>query len=246
MQNVFDNEVFFEGYNELRRSAKNSNDLVIDPALERLLPDLADKTVLDLGCGNGKHCLDFVRRGAGNVTGVDISEKMLRIAQTENAHDAVRYLKMSMTDIANLHESFDFLYSNMAFHYIGDFASFAKTMFDALNPNGVLLFAQEHPVVTATVDGKGHFQRTLSGKKTAYTFSDYGTVGERVTHWFVDGVVKYHRRFSDILNALTDAGFIVEKVEEPLPERWVVEQYPDYADEWIKPTFLIVKARKPE
>lgn len=246
MQNVFDNEVFFEGYNELRRSAKNSNDLVIDPALERLLPDLADKTVLDLGCGNGKHCLDFVCRGAGNVTGVDISEKMLRIAQTENAHDAVRYLKMSMTDIANLHESFDFLYSNMAFHYIEDFASFAKTMFDALNPNGVLLFAQEHPVVTATVDGKGRFQRTLSGKKTAYTFSDYGTVGERVTHWFVDGVVKYHRRFSDILNALTDAGFIVEKVEEPLPERWVVEQYPDYADEWIKPTFLIVKARKPE
>ena len=101
-------------------------------------------------------------------------------------------------------------------------------------------------MITATVDGKGHFQRTLSGKKTAYTFSDYGTIGERVTHWFVDGVVKYHRRLSDILNALTDAGFTVERVEEPLPDRWVVEQYPEYADEWIKPTFLIVKAKKRE
>ena len=244
MQNIFDNEQFFTGYQKLRQNEQNANDLIIDPALEKLLPDLTGKTVLDLGCGDGKHCADFVARGAKGVVGLDISEKMLQIAQTENANDAIRYRNMSMTDLALLQETFDLIYSNMAFHYIEDFTAFAKTLFAVLNPGGRLLFAQEHPVITATVDGKGHFNKSLSGKKLSYVFSDYGRPGERVTRWFVDGVVKYHRRVSDIVNALIDSGFVIERVEEPLPEKRVIEQFPAYADEMIKPTFLIVKARK--
>ena len=244
MQNIFDNEQFFSGYQALRGREQNSNDLIIDPALAALLPDLTEKTILDLGCGDGKHCVDFIARGAKSVVGLDISEKMLQIAQTENANDVIRYIKMSMTDIAGLQETFDFIYSNMAFHYIEDFAAFAKTLFNVLNPGGFLLFAQEHPVITATMDGKGHFNKSLSGRKLSYTFSDYGVLGKRVTTWFVDGVVKYHRRISDILNVLTDVGFVIERVEEPLPEEWVTEKYPAYADELIKPTFLIVKVRK--
>ena len=242
--NIFDNERFFAGYQALRRREQNSNDLIIDPAMDALLPDLTDKTVLDLGCGDGKHCADFLARGAKRVVGIDISEKMLRLAETQNADAAIRYLRMSMTDIAELMETFDFIDSNMAFHYIEDFPSFAKTLYAALEPGGALLFAQEHPVVTATADGGGHFNKSPSGRKLSYTFSDYGAPGERVTHWFVDGVVKYHRRVSDIINALTGAGFVIERVEEPLPEEWVIEKYPAFEDERIKPTFLIVKARK--
>ena len=244
MQNIFDNEEFFKGYQELRRREQNSNDLIIDPALNALLPDLTGQTVLDLGCGDGKHCADFIGRGAKSVVGIDISEKMLHIARTENANAAIRYLNRSMTDIADLRETFDFVYSNMAFHYIEDFASFAKVLLKVLNPGGLLLFAQEHPVITATIDGKGHFHKSLAGKKLSYVFSDYGIPGERITSWFVDGVVKYHRRVSDIINALAEAGFVIERVEEPLPAEWVMETYPAYADELIKPTFLIVKARK--
>ena len=244
MKNIFDDEQFFSGYQELRQREQNSNDLIIDPALDALLPDVTGKTVLDLGCGDGKHCADFIVRGAKTVVGIDISEKMLQIAQTQNANDAIRYIKMSMTDIVGLQETFDFIYSNMVFHYIEDFAAFAKTLFNILNPGGLLLFSQEHPVITATIDGKGHFNKSLSGKKLSYVFSDYGIPGERVTRWFVDGVVKYHRRISDIFNALISAGFVIERIEEPLPEKWVIERYPAYADEFIKPTFLIVKAHK--
>lgn len=246
MKSIFDNETFFEGYSKLRQGEQNSNDLIIDPALNKLVPDLKGKTVLDLGCGDGKHCVDFIDRGAAKVIGIDLSEKMLQLAQNENANAAVQYLYMDMTDIRDIRTSFDFLYSNMAFHYIDDFTSFSKTMFEVLNPGGVLLFAQEHPVITATVDGKGHFNKTISGKKISYSFSDYGVPGKRITHWYVDGVVKYHRRLSDIMNSLICAGFIIERVEEPLPEKWVIEKYPSYNDEKIKPTFLIVKAKKPK
>lgn len=244
MKNIFDDEQFFSEYQELRRKEQNSNDLIIDPALDALLPDVTGKAVLDLGCGDGKHCADFIDRGAKSVVGIDISEKMLHLARAEHARDAIRYLNMSMTEIADLRETFDLIYSNMAFHYIEDFAAFAKTLFGVLHPGGTLLFAQEHPIITATIDGKGHFNKLPSGRKLSYVFSDYGIPGERVTRWFVEGVVKYHRRVSDIINALINAGFVIERVEEPLPEPWVIEKYPAYADEYIKPTFLIVKAHK--
>lgn len=170
---------------------------------------------------------------------MDISEKMLEIAKTESADEKITYLNMSMTDIETLGEKFDFIYSSLAFHYIENFNSFAKAMYNSLNDGGQLLFSQEHPIITATVDGKGHFNKDKNDNRISYTFSDYHRTGKRVITWYVDGVVKYHRTFSDIMNALANAGFIIEH-----PEPWAIEKLPTMAKEYIKPNFLIVKARK--
>ncbi len=50
-QNIFDNETFFEGYKSLRELDTNYNDLLEQPTMRKLLPDLMGKAVLDLGCG---------------------------------------------------------------------------------------------------------------------------------------------------------------------------------------------------
>lgn len=243
-QNIFDNETFFEGYKALRNGEFNYNDLLEQPAMAKLLPDLNGKTVLDLGCGYGHNCLDFVNRGAARVVGVDISEKMLSVARDESSHDKIEYINMSMTDISNLNEKFDFIYSSLAFHYVKDFDNFAKNMFSILNDGGRLLFSQEHPIITATVDGNGHFNKDENGTRVSYTFSNYNEQGERKIHWYVDGVVKYHRTISGVINALAKAGFIIEEICEPVPEDWAIEKLPTIVKEYIKPNFLIVKAIK--
>ncbi len=243
-QNIFDNETFFSGYKALRDSDCNANDLIEQPAMRKLLPDLNGKSVLDLGCGYGHNCIDFVNRGAVRVVGIDISEKMLAVAKEESAHSKIEYRNMSMTDISNLDEKFDFIYSSLAFHYVKDFDTFAKDMYSVLNVNGQLLFSQEHPIITSTVDGAGHFNKNENCEKVSYTFSNYNQPGERKIHWYVDGVIKYHRTFSNIINALANAGFVVEAVCEPVPEEWVIEKVPAWSKEYIKPNFLIIKARK--
>ncbi|MDE6579482.1 MAG: hypothetical protein K2K41_03010 [Ruminiclostridium sp.] len=63
-QNIFDNRNFFDGYRELRNNDTCMNDLLEQPAMEKMLPDLKGKTVLDIGCGYGHNCLDFIKRGA--------------------------------------------------------------------------------------------------------------------------------------------------------------------------------------
>ncbi|MFQ5870310.1 MAG: class I SAM-dependent methyltransferase, partial [Candidatus Zixiibacteriota bacterium] len=42
------------------------------------------RSVLDIGCGPGHYLIEFARRGAGRVMGIDFSAKMLDLA-SENA-----------------------------------------------------------------------------------------------------------------------------------------------------------------
>ncbi len=244
-QNIFDNDTVFNDYQELRKNDANYNIQLEQPAMRKLLPDLKGKSVLDLGCGYGGNCVDFAKKGAANVIGVDISEKMLKIAMAESTDNRIQYIRMSMTDIGELNQKFDLIYSSLAFHYVENFAQLAKDMYRKLNEGGYLLFSQEHPLVTATFDGLQHYNKDSDGNYTSYTFSNYGQPGERVTSWFVDGVRKYHRRFSDIITDLSKAGFIIETVSEPIPEQSAMEKLPNILQkEQIKPTFLIVKAKK--
>ena len=106
------------------------------------------------------------------------------------------------------------------------------------------MFSQEHPIVTATIDGKGHFNHDQNGNTVSYTFSNYNQIGRRKITWLVEGVIKYHRTFGSIITALANAGFVIDTVDEPLPSELAIKKLPTITKEWIKPNFLIIRARK--
>ena len=82
------------------------------------------------------------------------------------------------------------------------------------------------------------------GNKVYANVSNYGLEGERESTWFVDGVKKYHRTFSTIINTLVEAGFTIERMIEPTPTKELLEKYPKYKDLFHKPDFLLVKVTK--
>lgn len=239
-QNIYDNDVFFEGYRALRERDDNHNDLVEQPAITRLLPNVAGLSVLDLGCGYGYNCIDFIERGASSVVGVDISQKMLDVAKNESAHEKIRYLKMSMTDVCSLGMKFDFIYSSLAFHYVEDFDSFAKGIYECLNDGGYLLFSQEHPL--NTVDG--HYIKDENGNVIEFACADYSVQGIRKSFWFVEDFIRYHRTFSGIINPLINAGFVIDALDEPMPSKEAIEKRKSLERYRLKPNFLIVRAKK--
>lgn len=243
-QNIYDNNDFFEGYYTLRERDDCYNNLLEQPAMADFIPDLTGKSVLDLGCGYGYNCMNFIKRGASKVVGVDISKKMLEVANKESVNENIKYINMSMTDILQLNDKFDFVYSSLAFHYIEDFEELIRSIFHLLNPEGHLLYSQEHPIVTATIDGQGHFNCNEQDERVSYTFSNYNQSGKRETHWYVDGVIKYHRPLGEILTTIAKAGFVIEEVNEPTPKSWAIEKLPSITKEFLKPSFLIVRARK--
>lgn len=242
-QNVYDNEIFFEGYRKIRQKESNANDLFEIPALLSLLPDLKGKRILDLGCGYGEHCKMFIARGADSVLGIDISQKMLEVANRENADSAIEYRRLPMEDLDEIDDHFDLVVSSLALHYVEDFEGVVKNVHRLLKNGGVFVFSQEHPLVTCHSTGS-RWTKNEKGEKLHVNLSNYGISGERITTWFVDDLKIYHRTFSEILNTLTEAGFTIEKMIEPLPSDELLEQYPEHRDLFHKPDFLLLKVKK--
>ena len=243
-QNIYDNASFYHGYMHLRQTNAGLNDVLEIPAFRGLLPDLSEKKVLDLGCGFGESCHWYRRQGAQSVVGVDISSKMIHLAQTVNGHPGIEYRCTPMEDLALPGQVFDVVTSSLAFHYIKDFARVIGKVYQWLAPGGILLFSQEHPVVTA--EGSGRWAKDAAGRKLHWILDHYGQEGIRRQHWFVDGVIKYHRTISTTLNGLIDAGFIIKRVVEPLADDEAEALNQQLQEQRRRPSFLIVKVQKPK
>ena len=244
-QNIYDNEVFFEGYKNLRKNESNANVLFEIPALFSLLPDLNGLTILDLGCGFGEHCKGFIEKGAAKVVGIDISEKMLEVAKAENSDPKITYLNMPMEDLDKIDENFDLVVSSLAIHYVEDFAGLTRNINNLLKLGGLFVYSQENPFNTCFSTGE-RWTRDENGKKIHANLKDYGVEGERESTWFVDNVKKYHRMFSTIVNTLVEGGLTIEKMIEPVPTEEILEKHPDQRDLFHKPDFLLIRASKKE
>lgn len=243
-QNIYDNTEFFNSYKALRETDDNYNVLLEQPAMKKLLPDLNGKTILDLGCGFGNNCMDFINLGAKRVTGIDISKNMISYAKQNNFHSKITYINMPLEDLDKLSEQYDFIYSSLCFHYIKDFDKLIENIYLLMNENGILLFSQEHPIVTASSDLAGNYLCDKNNMPFAYCMNDYQHEGLRRIEWYVDGVIKYHRTFSNMINTLCDNGFVIQKLSEPVPSDAALQKRRGLAKEFIKPNFLIVKAVK--
>ncbi len=92
--------------------------------------------VLDVGCGNGFTCGEFLRRGC-RVVGIDLSEQ--GIAQARRAHPAGRFELLAADDrvLENLgEEPFDLVVSTEVVEHLYAPRDYARGCFKALKPGG--------------------------------------------------------------------------------------------------------------
>jgi SAM-dependent methyltransferase len=126
-QNIYDDPDFFAGYAKLPRSEHGLGIVYEWPAFQRLLPaSLADNRVLDLGCGLGYFAREARARGARQVIGVDLSERMLEEARRRTDDAGIDYVRASLEEFATEPGSFDLVVSSLALHYIADYAGLAR------------------------------------------------------------------------------------------------------------------------
>jgi predicted TPR repeat methyltransferase len=100
-----------------------------------------DLDVLDLGCGTGLAGLRL-RPLAGNLTGVDVSPRMIGLAQDRGAYDEL--VCAELTDFLQTQiESFDLAIAADVFVYIGDLTSVFAGVRGALKQGGHFAFSVE-------------------------------------------------------------------------------------------------------
>jgi 2-polyprenyl-6-hydroxyphenyl methylase/3-demethylubiquinone-9 3-methyltransferase len=110
------------------------------PQLLRFAGELhAGTRVLDVGCGNGFTCGEFLRRGC-TVVGVDLSRQGIEIAT--RTYPKGRFMVVSADDKLLSHlgeEPFDLVVSTEVVEHLYAPREYARGCFDALKPGGRFL-----------------------------------------------------------------------------------------------------------
>jgi SAM-dependent methyltransferase len=198
-----------------------------------LLPEVAGRRVLDAGCSGGPHAAWLVEHGA-TVVGVDLSPPMIELARQRvpDAEFHVADLDEPLAFAAD--EEFDLVVSSLTLHYLPDWTDVLAEFQRVLKPGGSLVFSTHHPFMDAQLPSVEHYFQTDS------VVQDTWIVGDAVLE------VQFHRKtLSQILNAVIDAGFVVERVDEPVPTPELRDRYPEVAAIIAtEPRFLFLRARR--
>lgn len=240
-QNIYDDPLFFEGYEALRRTGGGLNDVLEQPALRSMLPRLLEGLrILDLGCGFGDFARKARQQGARVVVGVDVSLRMLQRAIGLTDDPAIEYRHSSIEQLEPDDEPFDVAVSSLALHYVEDYDGALRRIACLLKKGGRLVFSVEHPMCTALPQQQ--WVRDDAGKPLHWPVDDYHAEGRRETKWFIDSVIKYHRTVESYVNGLLRAGFALNSLREPEPEPARISVVPDLDLHRRRPPFLLLAA----
>ncbi|MCB5187625.1 bifunctional 2-polyprenyl-6-hydroxyphenol methylase/3-demethylubiquinol 3-O-methyltransferase UbiG [Methylobacillus caricis] len=104
---------------------------------------LSGKKVLDVGCGGGILSESMSERGA-DVTGIDLGEKALKVAQLHRYESGVKvdYRLISVEDLANeAPESFDVVTCMEMLEHVPDPAAVVRACANLVKPGGKVFFS---------------------------------------------------------------------------------------------------------
>ena len=208
-----------------------------------LFGTIANRKVLDIGCGSG-HSLQYMgNRGAKELWGLDLSTK-----QIDTAYNLLSDLKIKVSLFESPMEEnpgipsdyFDIAYSIYALGWTVDLQRTLSHIYSYLRKGGIFIFSWEHPI-----------HDRLSYSQSSYTFKkSYNIEGPEYNEAWHNNVVIYHRKLSTYINTLIKTGFTIENVIDDVvlpnnidsdnPSRW----YSSQRAQLVPATFIIKASKK--
>ncbi|WP_240190005.1 class I SAM-dependent methyltransferase [Bacillus sp. P14.5] len=236
---VYEEKEFYENFMSRRQSKESPNNAMEAPVILKLIGDVRNKEILDLGCGDGTFGKELLSKGAGHYTGIDGSKNMVEtaVSTTSSPQASIR-----LGDLENLElnqNEYDLIISRMVLHYIENLESLVKEVYAAVKPGGKFVFSVMHPVLTSTFD---HFSG--KEKRTHWIVDNYFESGKRVEAWMDHSVVKYHRTIEEYFSLMLSAGFTIKNVKEAAPRREFFSDEEEYKRRTRIPLMLILELTK--
>lgn len=228
-------------------------DLVNTPGFLAMLPDIAGRHGLDIGCGEAANTALLVRRGA-RMTAVDFAPTFLRHAAA--AHPGIAFVRADAGRLPFGDAAFDFATAFMSLMDMPHHEEVVSEAVRVLRPGGFLQFSILHPCF---VPPHRRNLRDASGRVTGLEIGGYfDRIDGRVDRWWFGTAPaterarvaafrepRFHRTLSHWLNLVPRAGLAIEEIGEPRADPETAAREPSVADTLVAPLFLHVRGRKP-
>jgi len=163
------------------------------------------KSVIDLGCGTGRHSIKFAEKGA-SVTALDISSGMLKEALEKKGSEKVKFICHELSDKLPVpDEHFDFVISSLVLEHIENLLYFFKEAKRVCKKKGKIFITAMHPSMML-LDVQANFKDSATGEEIRPK--------------------GYPNQMSDFVNAIIKSGLKIESFKEYFCTADFIEKFP--------------------
>lgn len=185
-----------------------------------LFGDVEDKKMLEICCGSGHSLKYHADRKAGELWGIDISQRQLTNADKylkENGYTAKLICAPMEAELAIPKDYFDFVYSIYGIGWTTDLLGTFKKIASYLKKDGIFIFSWHHPLNYCVAWDAHKREDIIENDKLVFNKSYFD---ESYFTMPVDGseIILCNRKISTYINALYESGFIIEKMIEQSDE----------------------------
>lgn len=203
------------------------------PATIDLIGDPAGLRVLEAGCGPGA-LTEWLTTHDATVTAFDVSPEMVRLARGRAAGECNIFVADLARPLTFAKDSgHDLIVASLALHYIADWAPVLAEFHRVLASDGAVVFSVYHPAN----DWQVHSQ------------DNYFAIKQVTETWRLPGgpylVTLWRRPLTAITQAISDAGFLIDRLIEPQPLPALAQRAPeDHHIFTTTPSFLFFRLIK--
>ncbi|MFD0862638.1 class I SAM-dependent methyltransferase [Sungkyunkwania multivorans] len=219
------------------------------------LGEVNGKSLLHLQCHFGQDTLSFSRMGA-RCTGIDISDKAIKLAQQLNDELALdaHFICCNTYDVnKHISEAFDIVFTSYGvIGWLPDLKPWGKIIASRLKPGGTFFMAEFHPIVWM-------FDYLEEPPKLKYGYHQKEVIYEEYEGTYADERAPmtskeygWNHGLGEVVTALTEAGLEIEYLKEHeaspydvLPNLVATENELFVTKDKLYPLIFTIKATKP-
>ena len=183
---------------------------------------VSGKSVIQLGCNNGRETLSLRNMGAARCVGVDAAEDFLahgrKLIDTAGASDEVELICADVYQLPDeLRDSFDVVLSTIGvIGWLPDIVAYFEVIQSLLKPGGLLIMEEMHPVLLMYEPNPGtgvstvkysYFSRQVWEETSGLDYYGGGEYASKPSYSFM-------HRLDDIIMAGIDNGLILKSFKE--------------------------------
>ena len=181
-----------------------------------LFGNVSGKKLLEICCGSGHSLKYHAERNAGELWGLDISQKQLDHAKallSENGYAAKLICSPMEADVDIPKDYFDFVYSIYGIGWTTDLQGTFRKIASYLKKDGIFIFSLHHTLNYCVAWSCEERREILENDKLVFHKSYFDESYFKMPVHNSE-VILCNRKISTYVNALAGAGFVIEEMIE--------------------------------